>query len=220
MSCANFNALFPGKRGTNETCEFLLRSVRKDLQACQNAESSSTESSALQEVQVQFLRKRIQRFVRPQAPRSHPYWYCIIHDSWKTLKINLREIFNKKLRSEAIQVHAMRQELYAALLAGKPPGQDSRHEAFARLQAKTRQDLRLRRLWFLYWRCSVSFFLHFFKENWILCETKILINIFREHYAHARSCTHQTAQKSTSSSPPSSLFDASETIPMKMTSAF
>ena len=52
----------------------------------------------------------------------------------------------------------MRQELYAALLAGKPPGQDSRHEAFARLQAKTRQDLRLRRLWFLYWRCSVSFF--------------------------------------------------------------
>ena len=53
----------------------------------------------------------------------------------------------------------MRQELYAALLAGKPPGQDSRDEAFARVQAEERQDLRLRRLRFLYWRCPVSFFL-------------------------------------------------------------
>ena len=83
----------------------------------------------------------------------------------KTLRNLYEAYFNEKLRSEAIQVHAMRQELYAAMLAGKPPGQDSRHEAFARLQAKTRQDLRLRRLWFLYWRCSVRFFLNFFKEN-------------------------------------------------------
>lgn len=40
----------------------------------------------------------------------------------------------------------------------------------------------------------------------------------REHYAHARSCTH--LQKSTGSSSASSLIDAPEAMPMKITSAF